>query len=116
MTFRRKAIQPRSLPHHHHVRQVGALLALSAILNPGDEVLYLEPVWVSYPPMIVLAGGTPVAVTLSADDNFAFHSLVYYHAPCCGKREYCSVFQTRPRLLKRRGNDSWSENGNAKFS
>lgn len=45
-------------------------LALSAILNPGDEVLYLEPVWVSYPPMIVLAGGTPVAVTLPADDNF----------------------------------------------
>ena len=45
-------------------------LALSAILTPGDEVLYLEPVWVSYPPMIVLAGGTPVAVTLSADDNF----------------------------------------------
>jgi aspartate aminotransferase len=45
-------------------------LALSAILNPGDEVLYLEPVWVSYPPMIVLAGGLPVAVTLPADDNF----------------------------------------------
>lgn len=45
-------------------------LALSAILNPGDEVLYLEPVWVSYPPMIVLAGGTPVAVTLPAGDNF----------------------------------------------
>ena len=45
-------------------------LALSAILNPGDEVLDLEPVWVSYPPMIVLAGGTPVPVTLSADDNF----------------------------------------------
>ena len=45
-------------------------LALSAILNPGDEVLYLEPVWVSYPPMIALAGGTPVAVTLSSEDNF----------------------------------------------
>lgn len=45
-------------------------LALSAILNPGDEVLYLEPVWVSYPPMIALAGGAPVAVTLSAGDNF----------------------------------------------
>ena len=45
-------------------------LALSAIINPGDEILYLEPVWVSYPPMIVLAGGTPVGVTLSADDNF----------------------------------------------
>ena len=45
-------------------------LALSSILNPGDEVLYLEPVWVSYPPMIVLAGGTPVAVTLPSEDNF----------------------------------------------
>lgn len=45
-------------------------LALSAIINPGDEVIYLEPVWVSYPPMITLAGGTPVAVTLPAGDNF----------------------------------------------
>ena len=45
-------------------------LALSAVINPGDEVIYLEPVWVSYPPMITLAGGTPVAVTLPAADNF----------------------------------------------
>ncbi len=45
-------------------------LALAAILNPGDEVLYLEPVWVSYPPMITLAGGIPVAVSLPSEDNF----------------------------------------------
>jgi aspartate aminotransferase len=45
-------------------------LALSAIVNPGDEVLYLEPVWVSYPPMIMLAGGTPVPVSLPSEDNF----------------------------------------------
>ncbi|MCA9994841.1 MAG: pyridoxal phosphate-dependent aminotransferase [Anaerolineales bacterium] len=45
-------------------------LALTAILNPGDEVLYLEPVWVSYPPMITLAGGTPVPVSLDSSDNF----------------------------------------------
>lgn len=45
-------------------------LALAAILNPGDEVLYLEPVWVSYPPMITLAGGVPVAVSLPGEDNF----------------------------------------------
>lgn len=45
-------------------------LALAAILNPGDEVLYLEPVWVSYPPMIILNGGTPVPVSLPSDDNF----------------------------------------------
>lgn len=45
-------------------------LALSAIVNPGDEVIYLEPVWVSYPPMIMLAGGTPVPVSLPSEDNF----------------------------------------------
>ena len=45
-------------------------LALAAVVNPGDEVLYLEPVWVSYPPMILLAGGTPVPVSLPSDDNF----------------------------------------------
>ena len=45
-------------------------LALAALLNPGDEVLYLEPVWVSYPPMISIAGGVPVAVSLPSEDNF----------------------------------------------
>lgn len=46
-------------------------LALSAVINPGDEVLYLEPVWVSYPPLIRIAGGVPVAVTLDPQTNFA---------------------------------------------
>ncbi len=45
-------------------------LALAALVNPGDEVLYLEPVWVSYPPMIRIAGGVPVAVTLPEETNF----------------------------------------------
>lgn len=45
-------------------------MALCALINPGDEIIYLEPVWVSYPPMIKLAGGQPVAVTLSAADNY----------------------------------------------
>ena len=45
-------------------------LALSALINPGDEVLYVEPVWVSYPPMITLAGGVPVPVSLPGDDNY----------------------------------------------
>ncbi len=45
-------------------------LALNAIVNPGDEVLYLEPVWVSYPPMITLAGGVPVPVSLPSATNF----------------------------------------------
>jgi aspartate aminotransferase len=45
-------------------------LALAALLNPGDEVLVLEPVWVTYPPMIKLAGGVAVPVSLSSADNY----------------------------------------------
>ncbi len=41
-----------------------------AVLNPGDEVLIPTPYWVSYPPMVQLAGGTPVLVPLLEEDNF----------------------------------------------
>ena len=34
--------------------------ALSALLNPGDEVLLPAPCWVSYPEMVCMAGGVPV--------------------------------------------------------
>jgi aspartate aminotransferase len=44
--------------------------ALGALLNPGDEVLVLEPAWVSYKPMIELNGGVPIPVTLPSDDNY----------------------------------------------
>lgn len=36
--------------------------ALSAILDPGDEVLLPSPCWVSYPEMVRMAGGVPVMV------------------------------------------------------
>jgi aspartate aminotransferase len=45
-------------------------LALSALLNPGDEVLILEPAWVSYPAMIRLAGGVVVPVSLPVETRF----------------------------------------------
>jgi aminotransferase len=45
-------------------------LALRALVNPGDEVLYHEPCYVSYSPSITLARGIPVAVPTSARDNF----------------------------------------------
>jgi aspartate aminotransferase len=44
-----------------------------AILNPGDEVLIPAPYWVSYPPMVQLAGGTPVIVPLAEKNNFDFN-------------------------------------------
>jgi len=46
-------------------------LALRAIVNPGDEVIYHEPCYVSYSPSVALAYGVPVAVSCKADNNFA---------------------------------------------
>ena len=44
--------------------------AFQAILNPGDEVIIPTPCWVSYPEMVRMAGGTPVFVAASEDDDF----------------------------------------------
>jgi aspartate aminotransferase len=46
-------------------------IALMGIVNPGDEVLIIEPAWVSYAPLITLLGGRPVPVRLDPADNFA---------------------------------------------
>ena len=44
--------------------------ALCATLNPGDEVIVPTPYWVSYPDMVLLAGGEPVFVATTAANNF----------------------------------------------
>lgn len=44
--------------------------ALIATCNPGDEVIIPAPYWVSYPDMVLLAGGTPVAVEGTLANNF----------------------------------------------
>ena len=49
-------------------------LALRALLNQGDEVIYHEPCYVSYAPSIVMAGGVPRAVTTRADEGFILHA------------------------------------------
>lgn len=41
-----------------------------ALLNPGDEVLVFAPYWVSYVEIIKLAGGVPVVVPSSVEDNY----------------------------------------------
>jgi len=45
-------------------------IALRALLNPGDEVLYHEPCYVSYAPSVTLAHGVPVAVPVHERDQF----------------------------------------------
>lgn len=44
--------------------------AMIATLNPGDEVVIPAPYWVSYPDMVLLAGGTPVFAPTTAADGF----------------------------------------------
>ncbi|MFV2053579.1 pyridoxal phosphate-dependent aminotransferase [Aliiroseovarius sp. YM-037] len=44
--------------------------ALMATLNPGDEVVVPAPYWVSYPDMVLLAGGTPVPVAATLENDF----------------------------------------------
>lgn len=48
----------------------GIDLALRAILDPGDEVLVVEPCYVSYDPSVRLAGGVPVAIQTSIEQQF----------------------------------------------
>lgn len=45
-------------------------LALTATLNPGDEVIIPAPYWVSYPSMVTLARGVPVIADTAENDGF----------------------------------------------
>ena len=46
-------------------------IAFRAVINPGDEVIYHEPCYVSYAPGISLAHGVPVAVSCTPENGFA---------------------------------------------
>jgi aminotransferase len=45
-------------------------LAIRAMVNPGDEVIIPEPSYVSYKPCTIFAGGKPVVVSSSAENDF----------------------------------------------
>ena len=42
-----------------------------ALIDPGDEVIIPAPYWVSYPDMVLLAGGRPITLPTRAEDGFA---------------------------------------------
>ncbi|MCL4180265.1 MAG: aminotransferase class I/II-fold pyridoxal phosphate-dependent enzyme [Verrucomicrobia bacterium] len=46
-------------------------IAFRALINPGDEIIYHEPCYVSYSPSVTLAHGVPVPVACRAEDGFA---------------------------------------------
>ena len=45
-------------------------ISLRALINPGDEVIILEPAYVSYEPIIILAGGIPKIIKLKNENEF----------------------------------------------
>src|SRR5437588_12571880 len=46
-------------------------IAFRAVINPGDEVLYHEPCYVSYSPSIAMTHGIPVPISCGPQNNFA---------------------------------------------
>jgi aminotransferase len=46
-------------------------IAFRAVTNPGDEIIFHEPCYVSYSPSIAMAYGKPVAVSCKAENGFA---------------------------------------------
>lgn len=48
----------------------GVDLCLRTLINPGDEIIVLDPNYVAYEPIIALAGGVPVLVTLTQENDF----------------------------------------------
>ncbi|KQN47644.1 aminotransferase [Serratia sp. Leaf50] len=46
----------------------GLYSAISALVHPGDEVIYFEPAFDSYSPIVRLQGAKPVAISLSLED------------------------------------------------
>ena len=65
------------LPEQISVGTGGKQIIFNAILatvNPGDEVIIPAPYWVSYPDIVLLAGGTPKIVRCSEKNNFKITS------------------------------------------
>jgi aminotransferase len=72
--YMKKQFQLSYNPQDEIIVTVGASeaidIALRAIVDPGDEVIVVEPTFVSYAPLVTLAGGKPVSVGTTVETNF----------------------------------------------
>ena len=71
-------------------------IAFRAVINPGDEVIYHEPCYVSYSPGISLAYGVPVAVPCRAEDGFSVTAEVIERAITPRSKLLVLNFPTNP--------------------
>ncbi|MEA5083401.1 MAG: aminotransferase class I/II-fold pyridoxal phosphate-dependent enzyme [Lachnospiraceae bacterium] len=67
-------IDSKYSPEHQILVTVGASegidIALRAIIDPGDEILVVEPSYVSYKPCVTMCGGVAVPIVTKAEDEF----------------------------------------------
>ena len=71
-------------------------LALRALINPGDEVIYHEPCYVSYSPSIVMAHGVAVPVATTKEDGFALKASALEKVITSKSRVLMLNFPTNP--------------------
>ncbi len=71
-------------------------IALRAVVDPGDEVLYHEPCYVSYSPSIALAHGVPVPVECTAANGFALRAEAIEQAVTPRSKVLVLNFPTNP--------------------
>ena len=68
--------------------------ALMATINPGDEVIIPAPYWVSYPEMVALAGGEPVAIVCTRSTASSCSQTIWRRR---SRRRPSGSFSTRRR-------------------
>ncbi len=71
-------------------------IALRALINPGDEIIYHEPCYVSYSPSIALAHGVAKAVSCRAEDGFAVRAEAIESAITSRSKVLVMNFPTNP--------------------
>jgi len=71
-------------------------LAVRAIVEPGDAVLYHEPCYVSYAPVITLAHGTPVPVATKRENDFRLNREMLESAVTARCKALILNFPTNP--------------------
>jgi aminotransferase len=71
-------------------------LAFRAVINPGDEVIYHEPCYVSYAPGIAMTHGVPVPVSCRPEDGFAVRAEAIERALTPRSKALVLNFPTNP--------------------
>jgi len=72
--YMKKSFGVQYNPNNEIIVTIGASqaldIALRALVNPGEEVIVVEPNFVAYSPLVTLAGGVPVPISTKKENDF----------------------------------------------